>query len=132
MNRLSVILEEELAAIELYMHHSILCDNCGFDMLRDVLKQHAIEEMNKTQKQVQNILEQEGIYLSGEMMPFFRKIEMEEGSEDSFATEQGPWQQNSCKKKRHKFYASSFFNKQIILFSYLHFTGNDLTIDQSL
>ncbi|MFI5163870.1 MAG: bacterioferritin [Bacteroidia bacterium] len=60
IERLNVLLADELTAINQYIVHSEMCENWGYKKLSGVIKKRAIEEMKHAEKLIERILFLEG------------------------------------------------------------------------
>jgi len=61
IERLNVLLADELTAINQYIVHSEMCANWGYDKLHEVIEKRAIEEMGHAEKLIGRILFLEGL-----------------------------------------------------------------------
>ena len=61
LERLNVLLADELTAINQYIVHSEMCADWGYDKLHEVIEKRAIEEMGHAEKLIGRILFLEGI-----------------------------------------------------------------------
>jgi bacterioferritin (cytochrome b1) len=90
MEKVNVLLAEELAAIESYILHSEMCENCGYTLMGNVIKEHAIKEMDHTQKLIKHILDIDSDSPSENVFPFLKNIKVEQHFEFFCAVEAGP------------------------------------------
>jgi bacterioferritin len=60
IERLNVLLADELTAINQYMVHSEMCANWGYDRLHEKVEKRAIQEMKHAEKLIARILFLEG------------------------------------------------------------------------
>ena len=60
IERLNVLLADELTAINQYMVHSEMCDNWGYERLHKAIEGRAIEEMRHAEKLIGRMLFLEG------------------------------------------------------------------------
>lgn len=61
IERLNVLLADELTAINQYIVHSEMCENWGYRKLHEVIRKRAIEEMKHAEKLIERILFLEGV-----------------------------------------------------------------------
>lgn len=61
IEKLNVILSDELTAINQYMVHSEMCSNWGYGKLHKIVEKRAIEEMKHAEKIIARILFLEGM-----------------------------------------------------------------------
>ena len=61
IERLNLLLADELTAINQYIIHSEMCENWGYKRLHDVIKTRAIGEMKHAEKLIARILFLEGL-----------------------------------------------------------------------
>jgi bacterioferritin len=61
IERLNVLLADELTAINQYIVHSEMCDNWGYQKLHGTIEKRAIDEMGHAEKLIARILFLEGI-----------------------------------------------------------------------
>ncbi len=60
IERLNVLLADELTAINQYMVHAEMCDNWGYERLHEAIQKRAIEEMRHAEKLIERLLFLEG------------------------------------------------------------------------
>jgi bacterioferritin len=60
IERLNLLLADELTAINQYMVHSEMCDNWGYEKLNGAIEKRAIEEMKHAERHIARILFLEG------------------------------------------------------------------------
>lgn len=60
LERLNILLAEELTAVNQYIVHAEMCDNWGYKKLGGHIKQRAIGEMKHAEKLIERILFMEG------------------------------------------------------------------------
>ena len=69
LERLNVLLADELTAINQYIVHSEMCANWGYDKLHAAIEKRAIDEMSHAEKLIARILFLEGIPLVSSLNP---------------------------------------------------------------
>ena len=69
LERLNVLLADELTAINQYIVHSEMCANWGYDKLHAAIEKRAIDEMGHAEKLIARILFLEGIPLVSSLNP---------------------------------------------------------------
>lgn len=67
IEKLNLLLADELTAINQYMVHAEMCDNWAYKQLADVLEKRAIDEMKHAEKHIGRILFLEGIPVVSEL-----------------------------------------------------------------
>jgi hypothetical protein len=90
MEKVKILLAEELAAIELYIMHIEICENCRYTLMSDVIKKQAIKEMANTQKLIKQMLANEGISISEDEFLTFQNLGIEQQNELFCPIEAGP------------------------------------------
>jgi bacterioferritin len=60
IERLNLLLADELTAINQYMVHSEMCDNWGYEELHGAIEKRAIEEMKHAERHIARLLFLEG------------------------------------------------------------------------
>ncbi len=66
---LNQLLADELTAISMYMVHSEMCDNWGYDKLHKAIEQQAMDEMHHAEWLIQRIIFLEGTPVVSQLNP---------------------------------------------------------------
>ena len=66
---LNALLADELTAISMYMVHSEMCDNWGYEKLHKAIEQQAMDEMHHAEWLIQRIIFLEGLPIVSRLNP---------------------------------------------------------------
>ena len=83
IEKLNILLADELTAVNQYIVHSEMCQNWGYKHLHDTIKQRAIGEMRHAEKLIERILFLEGIPAVG----ILNKIQIGKNIEEQFGND---------------------------------------------
>lgn len=88
IERLNVLLADELTAINQYMVHSEMCENWGYGKLHEVIRKRAMEEMKHAEKLIERILFLEGMPEVGSLNKILIGSDIEKQFKSDQAAEQ--------------------------------------------
>ena len=89
IERLNVLLADELTAISQYMVHSEMCANWGYERLHEAIEKRAIDEMRHAEKLIARILFLEGKPIVSELNVIHIGAEVEAQLKNDWTAEEG-------------------------------------------
>jgi len=89
IERLNVLLADELTAVNQYIVHSEMCANWGYDRLHAAIEKRAIEEMKHAEKHIARILFLEGKPIVSQLNPLHVGADVKAQLENDHAAEDG-------------------------------------------
>ncbi len=89
IERLNVLLADELTAINQYMVHSEMCANWGYDELHEVSEKRAIDEMKHAEKLIARIIFLEGQPTVSNLNPLHVGAEVQTQLKNDHGAEEG-------------------------------------------
>jgi len=89
IERLNVLLADELTAINQYMVHAEMCDNWGYERLHEAIQKRAIEEMRHAEKHITRLLFLEGRPVVSNLNPIHIGPDVETQLKNDWQAESG-------------------------------------------
>ena len=89
VERLNVLLADELTAISQYIVHSEMCSNWGYARLHDAAEKRAIDEMKHAEKLIGRIIFLEGSPIVGQLNPMHIGADLPSQLKNDWAAESG-------------------------------------------
>ncbi len=89
IERLNVLLADELTAVNQYMVHSEMCSNWGYGRLHAAIEKRAIEEMKHAEKLIGRIIFLEGKPIVSQLNPLHIGADVEAQLKNDWAAEDG-------------------------------------------
>ena len=89
IEKLNLLLADELTAISQYMVHAAMCNNWGYKKLHDAAEKRAIDEMKHAEKLIDRILFLEGLPIVSNLNPMHIGAMVPAQHQNDHASEEG-------------------------------------------